>query len=59
MNGSWLIMASPGTTSGSKMHLAKVRPIVAGELAGDGQDSGLRGLHRRFEVIAGAQAQVD
>lgn len=42
-----------------KMHLAVVRPIIAAELAGDGQDSGLRGLHRRFEVIAGAQAQVD
>jgi len=26
-----------------KVHLARVRPIVAGELAGDGQDSGLRG----------------
>ncbi|MGI8524040.1 MAG: IS21 family transposase [Nocardioides sp.] len=42
-----------------KMHLARVRPLIADELAGDGQDSGLRGLHRRFEVIAGAQAQVD
>jgi len=42
-----------------KVHLAVVRPVVAGELAADGQDSGLRGLHRRFEVIAGAQAQVD
>jgi len=42
-----------------KVHLARVRPVVAGELAGDGQDSGLRGLHRRFEVIAGAQVQVD
>lgn len=42
-----------------KMHLAKVRPIIADELADDGQDSGLRGLHRRFEVLAGAQAQVD
>ena len=42
-----------------KMHLAKVRPVIADELTGDGQDSGLRGLHRRFEVIAGAQAQVD
>ena len=41
-----------------KMHLAEARPRVAAELAG-ADDNPLRGLHRRFEVIAGAQAQVD
>jgi transposase len=41
-----------------KMHLAEARPRVAAELA-EGDDNPLRGLHRRFEVIAGAQAQVD
>ncbi len=41
-----------------KMHLAQVRPQIADELdAAD--DNPLRGLHRRFEVVAGAQAQVD
>lgn len=41
-----------------KMHLAQVRPRIAAELEGS-DGSGLRGLHRRFEVVAGAQAQVD
>ena len=41
-----------------KMHLASVRPRIEDELFAD-DDNVLRGLHRRFEVVAGAQAQVD
>jgi transposase len=41
-----------------KMFCAEVRPRIAAELD-DGDENRLRGLHRRFEVIAGAQAQVD
>ena len=41
-----------------KMHLAEARPRIAAEFA-DTDENRLRGLHRRFEVIAGAQAQVD
>ncbi len=41
-----------------KMHLATVRPLIEDELF-DTDDNALRGLHRRFEVVAGAQAQVD
>jgi transposase len=40
-----------------KMYLAQARPRIAVELEDD--DNRLRGLHRRFEVLAGAQAQVD
>jgi len=41
-----------------KMHLATVRPLIEDDLF-DTDDNALRGLHRRFEVVAGAQAQVD
>jgi len=41
-----------------KMHLATVRPLIEAELW-DSDDNALRGLHRRFEVVAGAQGQVD
>jgi transposase len=41
-----------------KMFLAEARPRVAAELD-EGDENRLRGLHRRFEVVAGAQAQVD
>ena len=41
-----------------KMHLAAVRPLIEDELFGS-DDNTLRGLHRRFEVVPGAQAQVD
>jgi len=41
-----------------KMHLATVRPRIEDELFAT-DDNALRGLHRRFEVLAGAQAQVD
>ena len=41
-----------------KMFLAEARPRIAAELADD-QDQPLVGKHRRFEVIPGAQAQVD
>jgi transposase len=41
-----------------KMYCAEARPRIAVEL--EEQDgSGLRGLHRRFETVPGAQAQVD
>ncbi len=39
-----------------KLYVAEVRERLARE--GDAE-SGLTGLHRRFEVVAGAQAQVD
>ena len=41
-----------------KVHLAEARPRIATELA-EADDNPLTGLHRRFEVVAGAQAQVD
>lgn len=40
-----------------KVYVAEARPRIAAELAGD--DNPLVGLHRRFEVVPGAQAQVD
>ncbi|HEX5142518.1 MAG TPA: IS21 family transposase [Mycobacterium sp.] len=40
-----------------KLFVAEARPRVAAEL--DGDENRLRGLHRRFEVVPGAQAQVD
>ena len=41
-----------------KMFLAEARPRIAAELEAS-DDNPLTGLHRRFEVVAGAQAQVD
>ena len=41
-----------------KMFLAEARPRIAAELEQQ-DDNPLRGLHRRFEVVPGAQAQVD
>ena len=41
-----------------KVHVAEVRPKIAAELAACDENP-LAGLHRRFEVVAGAQAQVD
>jgi transposase len=41
-----------------KMFVAEARPRIAAELA-ERDDNPLTGLHRRFEVIPGAQAQVD
>ena len=41
-----------------KMHLATVRPRIEDELF-DTDDNALQGSHRRFEVVVGAQAQVD
>jgi Integrase core domain len=41
-----------------KMYVAGARPRIAAEL-GAADENPLRGLHRRFEVVAGAQAQVD
>lgn len=41
-----------------KMYLAEARGRIEDELA-ERDENPLRGLHRRFEVVAGAQAQVD
>src|SRR5512135_1787837 len=41
-----------------KVYLAEARPRVAAELA-ERDDNRLTGLHRRFEVVPGAQAQVE
>jgi transposase len=41
-----------------KMFLAEARPRIAAELAVTDENP-LTGLHRRFEVVPGAQAQVD
>ncbi|WP_206185107.1 IS21 family transposase [Thermoactinospora rubra] len=41
-----------------KMYCAEARPRIAAELA-EHNEAGLEGLHRRFETVAGAQAQVD
>jgi Integrase core domain len=41
-----------------KMFLAEARPRLVAELAAT-DDNPLTGLHRRFEVLPGAQAQVD
>ena len=41
-----------------KMFLADARPRIAAELT-EGDENPLTGLHRRFEVVPGAQAQVD
>lgn len=41
-----------------KMFCADARPRIAAEL-GERDENQLRGLHRRFETVAGAQAQVD
>jgi hypothetical protein len=41
-----------------KVHLAEARPRIAAELE-RADDNPLTGLHRRFEVVPGGQAQVD
>lgn len=41
-----------------KMFCAEARPRIAVELQ-DGDENSLFGFHRRFEIAAGAQAQVD
>ena len=48
----------PGTYQRVKMFLAEARPRIAAELA-QADENPLTGLHRRFEVVPGAQAQVD
>src|SRR5215212_6147349 len=48
----------PGHYQRVKMFLAEARPRIAAELV-EADDNPLAGLHRRFEVVAGAQAQVD
>lgn len=49
--------AFPGHYQRVKLYVQQARPQIAAEL-GIGPDD-LAGLHRRFEVIPGAQAQVD
>jgi transposase len=41
-----------------KLYVAQARPRIEAELAGRDENR-LRGLHRRFETLPGAQAQVD
>ncbi|MGH3517789.1 MAG: IS21 family transposase [Haloechinothrix sp.] len=41
-----------------KMYLQEARPRIVAELA-EGDENPLHGLHRRFEVVPGAQGQVD
>jgi len=48
----------PGSYQRVKMFLAEARPRIAAELA-EADENPLTGLHRRFEVVPGAQAQVD
>lgn len=47
-----------GSYQRTKMFLAEARPRIAAELAVEDENP-LTGLHRRFEVVPGAQAQVD
>lgn len=42
-----------------KMYVAQARPRIGAESGTDVQAERMRGLHRRFEVTPGAQAQVD
>ena len=46
----------PGSYQRVKLYVAEARPRIAAE---QGRPGPLTGLHRRFEVIPGAQAQVD
>lgn len=48
----------PGHYQRVKMYVADARPRIAEELHAE-DDNPLTGLHRRFEVVPGAQAQVD
>lgn len=48
----------PGHYQRVKMYVAAARPRIAAELAATDENP-LTGLHRRFEVVPGAQAQVD
>jgi len=55
------LVAEHGFTSSYqrvKVYVAGARPRIAAELEA-GDENPLRGLHRRFEVLPGAQAQVD
>ena len=47
-----------GSYQRTKMFVAEARPRIAELLAAEDENP-LRGLHRRFEVVPGAQAQVD
>ncbi|MFG1874274.1 IS21 family transposase [Sphaerisporangium sp. NPDC049003] len=42
-----------------KLYVAQARPRIAAEQGSSPQAERMRGLHRRFEVTPGAQAQVD
>lgn len=47
-----------GNYQRTKVFIAEARPRIAAELA-QGDENPLTGLHRRFEVVPGAQGQVD
>jgi transposase len=47
-----------GNYQRTKMFIAEARPRIAAELD-EADENPLRGLHRRFEVVPGSQAQVD
>jgi transposase len=57
MNGWWRSTGSPGNYQRVKLYVQEARPRVAEELGITPKE--LAGMHRRFEVIPGAQAQVD
>ena len=42
-----------------RITVARLRPLVEAEVDAGDESRRLRGLHRRFEVLPGAQAQVD
>lgn len=50
--------AFTGNYQRTKMYAAEARPRIAAELDASDENR-VRGLHRRFETVAGAQAQVD
>src|SRR3954470_15823943 len=50
--------AFTGSYQRVKVYVATARPRIADEL-GTGDENPLAGLHRRFETVPGAQAQVD
>jgi hypothetical protein len=58
MSGWSPIMVSPVTINESRRSSPRPGPRIAAELE-EADDNPLTGLRRRFEVIPGAQAQVD
>ena len=54
----WSLITASSVTTRVKVFCAEARPRIAAELA-EADENHLQGLHRRFEVVPGAQAQVD